>query len=204
MSRFPRLASCWIACVVMVVFLASDRALASAATDRSLAGKGADAGKPGDAKKTKLKSAKLGSTRNVHSFGRMLLCGQPSAEDFEAAKKRGIKVVVTLRKKDEVDWDEDATVKDLGLEFHRFGFQRPDALTDKVFDQCRKLLANSKKRPVMLHCASANRVGAIWAAHRVLDDGLSIEDALAEAKTVGLRTPGFVTKVRDYVRRHKK
>lgn len=154
-------------------------------------------------KAPELKQAELGATRNVHSFGANLLCGQPTAEEFAEAKKRGIKVVVTLRTKGEVDWDEPATIKGLGLEFHRLGFRAPDTLTDDIFVDSLKFLAESKKNPVMLHCGSANRVGAIWLAHRVLNDGLSVEDARKEAARVGLRTPGYEVRALDYIRREQ-
>ena len=156
---------------------------------------------PADKPAPKLKAAELGSTRNVHSFGKTLLCGQPSAEDLAEAKKRGIKVVLTLRTKGEVNWDEAGTVKDLGLEFHRLGFRAPDTLTDSIFDGSLKILANAGEQPVMLHCASANRVGAVWLAHRVLNDGLKVEDARKEAVTVGLRTAGYEERALDYIRR---
>jgi protein tyrosine phosphatase (PTP) superfamily phosphohydrolase (DUF442 family) len=153
--------------------------------------------------KPKLKSTKLGSTRNVHSFGKNLLCGQPTAEDFAEAKQRGINVIVSLRTKGEVRWDQPATLKKLNLKFYRFGFRAPDTLKDEIFDEARKVLADSKKNPFMLHCGSANRVGAIWAAHRVLDHGLSIEVALKEAKEVGLRTDAYRDKAIDYIKRKK-
>lgn len=153
-----------------------------------------------DVARTKLEAAKLGSTINVHAFGKSLLCGQPTADDFAEAKKRGVKVVVTLRTESEVTWDEAGTVKGLGLEFHRFGFLAPDTLSDAIFDDSLKLLANSEKSPVMLHCGSANRVGAVWLAHRVLNDGLPIEDAQKEAKTVGLRTAGYEERALAYIR----
>lgn len=151
-----------------------------------------------------LEAGQLGSTINVHSFGKTLLCGQPAPEDFAAAKKRGIKVVVTLREKGEVNWDEVGTVKDLGLEFHRFGFRAPDTLSDDIFDSSLKVLAAASKAPVMLHCGSANRVGAIWLAHRVLNDGISIEAAQKEAQTVGLRTAGYEVRALDYIERRLK
>ena len=155
------------------------------------------------AKNRKLESAKLGATRNVHSFGNDLLCGQPTAEDFAEAKNRGIKVVLTLRERDEVDWDEAAIVKKLGLEFHQFGFRAPDSLTDEIFDRSLSVLKNSKKSPVLLHCASANRVGAVWLAHRVLNDGLPLDKARGEAKQVGLRTDVYEAKALDYIKRRK-
>ncbi len=54
-----------------------------------------------------------------------------------------------------------------------------------------------------MHCRSANRVGAIRLAHRALDHGLSYDQALDEAKTVGLKLPAFVEKAKDYLDRNK-
>ncbi len=155
------------------------------------------------AEEPKLQPAELGSTRNVHSFGTILLCGQPTAEDFAESKKRGIKVIVTLRSDGEIDWDEPATIKELGLDFHQLGFRAPTTLTDAIFDDSLKILADAKNKPVMLHCASANRVGAIWFAHRVLNDRISIDDARREAKTVGLRTPGYEIKALAYIEKRQ-
>ena len=149
---------------------------------------------------SKLESTELGSTRNVHSFGHNLLCGQPSAEEFAEAKRRGIKIVITLRGDDEIDWDEAATVKQLGLEFHQLGFRAPETLTNEILEESLALLAESNMTPVMLHCASANRVGAIWLAHRVLNDGVSYENASKEAKIVGLRTAGYEEVIRKYIK----
>lgn len=143
----------------------------------------------------------LGKTNNVHSFGKNLLCGQPSEEDFAEAKQRGIERVITLRTEGEVAWDEQAVVKALGMEFYSLGFDAPDTLSDEILDKSLGLLAEAPTSAVMLHCGSANRVGAIWLAHRVLNDKLSVADAQAEAKTVGLRAPGLEEKALDYIQR---
>jgi protein tyrosine phosphatase (PTP) superfamily phosphohydrolase (DUF442 family) len=87
------------------------------------------------------------------------------------------------------------------MAYENFGFQQPEELTDAVFDGARKALAPADGAPVLLHCASANRVGAIWLAHRVLDDGLAYGDALVEAETVGLKSPAFRDKAKEYIAR---
>ena len=148
-----------------------------------------------------LKLGELGATKNVHSFGPLLLCGQPTAAEFAEAKARGIKTVITLRQEGEVDWDEAGTLKELGLDFHRIGFRTPDSLTDDVFDASLKFLSDAESSPVMMHCGSANRVGAIWLAHRVLSDGVAVADARVEAKAVGLKTLGYEAKALDYIAR---
>ena len=51
----------------------------------------------------------------------------------------------------------------------------------------------------MLHCGSANRVGAVWMVYRVLDEGVTWEQAHREALEVGLRTDGYVERAKEYV-----
>ena len=65
--------------------------------------------KSADRQPPKLLNAKLDATKNVHTFGKTILCGQPTRQAFGEAKKRGIKRVVTLRTKGEVDWNEAGT-----------------------------------------------------------------------------------------------
>jgi len=157
-----------------------------------------------EAKEPQLEQAELGATRNVHAFGPTLLCGQPDLAALEAAKRRGIKIVVSLREEGETDFDEAEAAKSAGLQFRRIPFRAPETLDDKVFAAALKILANSKDKPVMLHCGSANRVGAIWAAHRALDDGISVEAAIKEGKEVGLRNPAYEKITEEYIRRSKK
>ena len=145
-----------------------------------------------------LSEAELGSTPYVHAFGSTLLTGQPSAEDFAIAKMRGIKTVITLRRDGELDWDEAAVVRKLGLGHHQIAFGGPDSLSDDVFDSALHVMADASRGPVLLHCKSANRVGAIWLAHRIINDGIAVEAAIKEARTVGLRTPGYEEKAIAY------
>ncbi len=156
------------------------------------------------AKKPKLESAELGAAPNVHSFGSTLLCGQPNSAALEQAKNRGVKVAISLREEGETDFDEAAAAKSAGLQFHRIPFRAPETLNDKVFAATRKLLADSENNPVLLYCGSANRVGAIWAAHRALDDGLSIEAAMKEGKEVGLKSAAYEKITEEYIQRNKK
>ncbi len=150
-----------------------------------------------------LAKTELGATRNVHSFGKTMLCGQPTAAEFAEAKKRGIKTVITLREKNEIDWDESAALEQLGLNFYQLGFRAPDSLTPAIIEKTVTIMGDPKRTPVMLHCASANRVGALWLAHRVLNDKLDIETARKEAKTVGLRTPAYEERVLSYIEKKR-
>ena len=154
-------------------------------------------------KPKKLEPAKCGAVKQLHVLDDIFLAGQPSAADFAEFKKRGVKSVLNVRTKEELDFDEAKTLKDLGLSYHHIPIAGPNALTDENFDKIRKLLNTKEERPLLFHCASANRVGAVWLAHRVLDGGLTYDAALIEAKAVGLSAPALEAKAKDYIAKQK-
>ena len=43
----------------------------------------------------------------------------------------------------------------------------------------------------------------MWMVWRVLDGGITIEEALEEAKELGLRTEAYAEKAADYIRRQQ-
>ena len=96
------------------------------------------------------------------------------------------------------DFDEAGIVTGLGMTYISLPWNGPDALTDDVFDRAREMF-NTAERPMMVHCGSANRVGAVWIPWRVLDGGVSFEAALTEARTMGLRTPAYIDRARSYI-----
>jgi len=121
-----------------------------------------------------LEPYECGTITKLHTLGGVFLASQPKPEDLEQAQKGGIKTVVNLRHEDELeDFDERAVVTGLGLTYVSLPWNGPDELTDAVFDEARHLL-NAAERPLLLHCSSANRVGAVWIPWRVLDGGLSV------------------------------
>lgn len=142
----------------------------------------------------------FGEATNTHSFGTILTAGQLSRTDLEFARGQQVKTIVTLRTEGELEWNERDVVDSLGMTFVEIPFRAPDTLTDDIFERGRLVLENAQQ-PLILHCGSANRVGALWLPWRVLDGGLSVEEALAEAKTVGLKTPEYETRALDYISR---
>jgi len=147
--------------------------------------------------------ATLGTTRNVHQVGNLFLAGQPSEADFKILKERKITRVITLRADSEIEWDEAAVAKASGMIYAKIPIAGLDAMNDKSFDAVRKQLSIGSKTGTLLHCASANRVGAVWLVYRVLDQGAELEKAVKEAKEVGMRVPIFETKARAYIKKHQ-
>lgn len=185
----------WAALLAMPAWTAA--AMPQAADEKSAPARSDDK----DDKRDKLEPFQCGKIARLHTLGGLFLASQPEKADFTHAKEAGIKTVLNLRQSDEMDWDEGELVKSLGMEYVHLPFRAPATLTDEVFNQARKLLADKEKRPMLVHCASANRVGAVWLVHRVLDDGKSYDDALEEAKTVGLALSAYEEKAKDYIAR---
>ncbi len=148
----------------------------------------------------KLEPFECGEITSLYTMNGVFLASQPAEEDFRHAKEAGIKTIVNLRKAGELkEFDQDALMAELGFEYHHHGYRAPDELTDELFDTVRGYLNDQSKIPMLIHCSSGNRVGALWAAHRVLDHKIDLEDAVKEAKTIGMKLPGYETRLREYV-----
>ncbi|EMI19148.1 hypothetical protein RMSM_03920 [Rhodopirellula maiorica SM1] len=148
----------------------------------------------------KLESHDLGNTPNVLRFGNVILAGQPDRELFSEFKQRGITTVLTLREPVELEWDEKQVAEAAGLRFFQLPVQGPDDLSTEMFDQSLQIIRSAKDdEKVLVHCAAASRVGAVWMAHRILDGKLSVDEARQEARQVGLRAPVLEAKVLEYV-----
>ncbi|MFQ5490054.1 MAG: beta-lactamase hydrolase domain-containing protein [Phycisphaerae bacterium] len=130
--------------------------------------------------------------------GDIFFGGQPTAEALEAAPQRGIKVVVNMRSAPEIkalDFDEPALVRRLGMEYvaipvtpSTFG---PDD-ADRLKDVLRKTAG-----PVLLHCGSSNRVGAVWALYLYRHRGIALDDAIKLGRKAGLRSERLVETIRQ-------
>ncbi len=142
--------------------------------------------------------SELGGTRNVHRVGKLFLAGQFGPNDVEIIKTAGVEMVISLRSPGEIFWDEKLTVEQSGLKFESFGFVGADALTDEIFAQVRQRLKNNQGK-TLLHCGGADRVGAVWLAHRVLDEKIPLEQALGEAHEIGLKTPEYEQRAIEYI-----
>ena len=149
-----------------------------------------------------IEAGSLGSTKNVHKAGNLFFAGQFTKDDIATIGKAKVARVITLRTDGEIDWDEEAAVKAANMEFIKVPFRTPESLTDEVFDTIRTLL-NDKTKTTLFHCGSANRVGGVWLPFRVLDEGVDLETALAEAKKIGLKAPFVEQKALDYIKRQQ-
>src|SRR6185436_8007108 len=83
--------------------------------------------------------------------------------------------------------EEEAIVKAEGLRYVSVPIA-PASLSQSQVDAVAKALDDPAAGPILLHCGSANRVAGVWAAMEV-QRGKSYEEALAEARKIGLTSP---------------
>lgn len=127
--------------------------------------------------------------------------GATDAASLEALKRDGFRTIVNLRLPTESGADLDRHLAEavrlaLAHVHIPFNSQSPDP---QAVDQFLDVLADTSLLPVYVHCLSANRVGAMWLTKRVLQDGCTVEVAVAEARTIGLRSPDLEAFALKYI-----
>jgi len=116
----------------------------------------------------------------------MLCGGQPTDEQLAEAKQKGFYAVVNLRTKEEGAEENGEKVAAAGLKWLWIPIAGADDLTVENAKKLDELLKEAGDRPVMVHCKSGNRVGALLAIKAFHVDGKSAEEALAFGKKAGL------------------
>jgi len=133
------------------------------------------------------------------------LLGQPDAAQLAALKASGVAAVINFRKPSETQGvDEAEAAQAASLGYCNIPYQGAAELSDDVItaSRCALRAAQSRGEAVVLHCRTGNRVGPGWAAFRALDGGIPVEQAINEAKAIGMRDPALEAKTRDYIARH--
>ncbi len=112
---------------------------------------------------------------------------------------RGFRSVINFRTAEEEGADVEAgraAAENAGLQYFHLPFRSPSA---NVTESFLEVMADPTNRPVLIHCGSANRVGAMWLIKRVMQDDWPVEEALVEAQAIGLRSKGLKDFALEYV-----
>lgn len=132
--------------------------------------------------------------------------GATDTAALEGLKNEGFKAVINLRQASErgANVDENrARATELGLKYIHIPFNGA-APESKTVDDFLAAISDKSNQPVFIHCASANRVGAVWLVKRVLQDGWTVEKATEEAKLIGLSNAALEQFALKYIADHKK
>lgn len=114
--------------------------------------------------------------------------GQPSPDELAALARSGVRTVINLRAPDEpMEFDEAQVAQALGLRYVSFPVAGAGDVTRRTAERfSRELELARGEGDVLVHCASANRVGALLALDHGLTRGAPREEALALGRAGGL------------------
>ena len=106
---------------------------------------------------------------------------QPTAEGFGALRERGVRTIVSLR----AAHGDEGRMAGLGLLHYRLPTRQWRPETEDVAKAMKVILA-PEYQPVFVHCqAGKDRTGLVVAVYRILVDGWSVDDAIAERRALG-------------------
>ena len=129
----------------------------------------------------------------------VLFGGQPTEAQLEAMAADGLSFVLDLRAEGENrDYDEPAALQSLDVPYLNLPVAAERLTQPGTFE---RFIETMKKLegPTLVHCASGNRVGALYYAYLVAGKGVDREEARARAKENGLRSSALEKAVDRYL-----
>jgi uncharacterized protein (TIGR01244 family) len=133
----------------------------------------------------------------------ILFGGQPTAEQLQKLAAADYKTVIDLRAPTENrGYDEAAAAKAAGLAYVPIPVTGETLKDAKTLDRFIEVFSKTEK-PVLVHCASGGRVGAVYYAWLVSEKKMSREEALAKAHEEGLHNESLIAPINTYLDQKK-
>ena len=122
-----------------------------------------------------------------HPSNTLYVSGQPKPEAFAAFAKAGVKAVINLRPPQETPgFDEAEIVAKAGMAYYNIPIRGAVDLTRDNVQKLDTLLGKIGNEPVLIHCSSSNRVGALMALRAAWVQKASVEEALKTGERYGV------------------
>ena len=153
-----------------------------------------------------VKASLPGATNFTRVDATVACAGATTTEAYPELKKRGYVAVVSLRRDTEPGADipgAKAAAAAAGLRYIHVPLD-PAAIAESDVDTFLKAVSDRANQPVYIHCASANRVGAMWLIKRVVVDGWDVPRATDEAVAIGLTHEALKAFAIDYATAHRR
>jgi uncharacterized protein (TIGR01244 family) len=130
--------------------------------------------------------------------------GQPADAAFAKLAANGFRSVLNLRTASEgIDLKhEQEAIEKAGLRYVNIPIISSAPKAEQV-EEFIKAVKDKDNQPMLIHCGSANRVGAFWMIYRVVDQGWPEDKALDEATKIGLTSPALKVFAHEYIVSHQ-
>lgn len=120
--------------------------------------------------------------------GKFWFAGQPDLIGLREARDRGVRTVINLRPAEHtqeyVHFDEPQVAFELGMEYFNIP-ATPEMITPEAVAAFAEALSDTN-RSVLVHGATMEEVGGMWAAYLVRYQNMPIDQAMENAKVAGL------------------
>ena len=146
----------------------------------------------------------------VQNFAKLettIACGGATTpEAVPELKKMGYASIVNMRLANEAGANvegEGEAAKSAGIRYYHIPFSgaAPDPA---VADQFLTTITAPENNPAYIHCASGNRVSAMWMIKRMVVDHWDTDKAFTEATALGLTSPALKQFAIDYAQTHQR
>jgi uncharacterized protein (TIGR01244 family) len=130
--------------------------------------------------------------------------GQPTDAAFAKLAANGYRAVLNLRTASEgvdLKHEQDA-VQTAGMRYVSIPVVSSAPKPEQV-DEFIRAVKDKDNHPMLIHCGTANRVGAFWMIYRVVDQGWPEDKALDEATSIGLTNPALKAFAHEYIASHQ-
>lgn len=130
--------------------------------------------------------------------------GQPTEQAFAKVAASGFHSVLSLRAAGEgIDLTKERSlVEKNGLRYFNIPVVSNAPRAEQA-DEFIRLVKEKSNHPMLINCATANRVGAFMMIYRVLEQGWNEEKALDEALKIGLRGDELKKFAQSYIAQNK-
>lgn len=157
---------------------------------------GAPAAEQPKSEKVKSEKIDLAGVPNFHKINdKLYRSAQPTAEGMKNIEKMGIKMVVNLRS----FHSDDDELEGTNLKSESITMKAWHA-EDKEIVRFLKIVTNPVNQPVLVHCQhGADRTGTMCAIYRIVIEGWSKEDAIAEMTSGAFGFHEIWSNLKDYI-----
>ena len=115
----------------------------------------------------------------------ILVGGQPTPEQLETLRDLGYRILVNLRMPQESGTTDPALVETMEMDYVSIPIAGAEGVNEANARRLAEVLERAEG-PVVVHCASGNRVGALFAMKAFYVDGKSADEALAVGRAAGV------------------
>ncbi|MAZ87307.1 MAG: hypothetical protein CL693_06650 [Cellvibrionaceae bacterium] len=127
----------------------------------------------------------LGLKKVKHPAPNLWVSGQPTKVQLAQLEAAGIQHVINLRPDNENSWAEAPLVKALGMRYHHLPIAGGAGVSFNNAGSLKTLIQSLNGEPVLIHCASGNRVGGLIAL-QAISEGVAEQQAIDKGKEWGL------------------